>query len=109
MDDSNNQDNKKSNSSLEPVHSLFSISVRSLINVSIIEELRLQTEAGLSLEPWAGAQLKMNEDQISAFNTELGLRWCCILSEKKREQSMVLVCKRTFIYVDGFGRSGKYL
>lgn len=74
MDDSNNQDNKKTNSSLVLVHSLFSVSVRSLINdtVSITEELR---QRGASVwRPELGPSMEMNEDQTGAFNIELGSR-----------------------------------
>lgn len=50
MDDSNNQDNKKTNSSPVPLHSLFSIFVENLINdrsVSLTEEPR---QRGASLQ-----------------------------------------------------------
>lgn len=72
MDDSNNQDNKKTNSSPVPLHSLFNISVRNLINarsLSLTEEPRQRGASPQSSEPGP-----VNEEQIEAFKIEVDLR-----------------------------------
>lgn len=75
MDDSNNQDNKKTNSSPVPLHSLFSISVRNRKNarsVSLTVEPRQRGASLRSSEP--GPSTEMNEQQIEAFKVEVDMR-----------------------------------
>lgn len=90
MDDSNNQDNKKTNSSPVSLHSLFSISVRNLINA---RSLRLTVEPrrrGASLrssEP--GPSAEINEEQIVAFKIEVMLHRT-LLNENQEHLVFVL-------------------